>query len=431
MTTSLRFSISAAALSFALVMGACSPKDKGGSPQISAENAPLGLTAPSDKAFAKHFNAPKRKVDDTEAKQALAALGLAESGTTDLTWEKQSGQNGNYTYHNLKSQSDDGTITIEKAELFGVHMEGETATFDRADFKGLFVDGDDVDVRIKAFSIARPTPDAAKSIMEGIEEISSNTGVSLDLDKGDDDIGFGALSLSGMTLEGEEVNGTIDHIVYGSDETTKLADFKIENVDLKIAPEKKWADNFNGKKDDPSAKKNISVLRLKSFSGLGVKTDGMNQAFSGQANGLGQLLGSMNTYEKPYDSVAIKGLSFDNDNVNFSLPKIEGKSTTKGDVTTIRQVSDPMVLKLKEAPKNRDARQAYEMIKKLNFDEIILRTSQTSILDKGADTVRVKDGILEMTDGFKLNYAYGASGLSAMQEVLNTGTSHAVVFWQA
>ena len=171
--TLLRNTSLAVILSTSLVMGACSNKDKGPSAEKSAPAKALGLKAPSDKVFAKHFDVPPRKVSDAEAKQALGELNLLEESGDALSWGKSSGKNGNYSYANLTAKDDDGEMTIAKAELVGVHMDGDIATFDRADFSGIKVydEKEDVTVTLETLSVARPTPDMAQAIITSLQNI--------------------------------------------------------------------------------------------------------------------------------------------------------------------------------------------------------------------------------------------------------------------
>ena len=231
LSKSLRTGLSVSLLSAVLMMGACGKKDKGGAPVISAEKAPLGLSGLTDKDFARHFAVPKRDIDAAQSTQALAALGLDESKSNGLSWDSQSGGSGNYVFKNMTSTSNDGTVTIGKAQLFGVRMDGEVATFDRADFGDLKLIGDDVKLNVASMSLARPTADTAKAMLQSLEKISED----LDLDFGDDTkFGFGALSMKDVDITADEVTGNIDQLVWGIDEDTKRADLKIENVDFNI-----------------------------------------------------------------------------------------------------------------------------------------------------------------------------------------------------
>ena len=373
------------------MVGACSPKDKGPSAEKSSPVTGLNLKSPSRKAFAKHFDVPNRKVSEGEAKEALQALNLLESSSDNLNWGKTSGKAGNYTYSDLSAKSDEGDITIDRAELFGVHMEGETATFDRADFSGIkiFNEADNITITFADMSMARPTPDMAKSI---IQSLSSINGVEdIDLKDKDRDMGFGALSVSGMKVSSEELNGGIKHVIWGEDKETNLTDFLIEDVGL----------NFESKQGESGK------LEIEEFTALGLNSDilGGTKALN-KFGGIGSSLG------KNFDEVKLKNLSFDSSAVAINTKGFAGKASEKGHITTIKQVSEPFTITLKETPKNPQGAQAFAMVKELGFEELVFESSQTQIIDSQKDTMTIKDGLISMKDGFDLSYNYSASGVN-------------------
>ena len=130
------------------------------------------------------------------------------------------------------------------------------------------------------------------------------------------------------------------------------------------------------------------------------------------------MMGGFNPLAKMYSTMKMEDLNFDSNYVEITSKGFEGKSTEKGGVITQKSVGEPFIIRLKEAPKDPQARQAYEMVKELGFDELSFKSSQTTILDSNKDTVAVKDGLLSMKDGFKLSYNYGASGLKAMTDTM-------------
>ena len=390
------------------MMGACGPKDKGGSPVISAEKAPLGLSSLSDKDFARHFAVPKRKIDENEGQNALAALGLTESNTDGLVWDNQTGSNGNYIFTNMKSTSEDGIISIGKAELFGVHMKDGNATFDRADFESFSLSGQEVDIKIDAMSLAKPTADTAKAIIKSLEDLSQD----LNLDFGDEaKFGFGGLSIKSADITADQLTGTIGQLVWGLDEDTQRADVKLENLDFSL----------------PSTTSDVaSIMTLKSFSARDYNAKDLTKGFaagaSGSAPDITALLAGFSAYDKPYDSINLEAFNFDSSGINVNLPKIEAKAKVKGDVTTITQVLAPMTVTMKDG-NNGPARQAYDIAKELGFDTMTFKSSQTTILDKSKDTIEVKDGIFDMDEGFRLNYTYEASGLKALESLSDEQSS--------
>lgn len=379
------------------MVGACSPKDKGPSAEKSAPAAGLSLKSPSRKAFAKHFKVPSRKVSEGEAKEALEGLSLLEPSDDNLSWKKSSGKAGNYSYSGLTAKSDDGDLTIASAELFGVHMEGETATFDRADFSGIkmFSKEDNVTLTVANMSMARPTPNMAKSIIASLSDIQGMD--DLDLGNDDEDMGFGALSMGDVSIKSEELNGGLKQIIWGEDEATGLTDFLVDGVDF----------NFESKQGESGE------LKLGEFSATGLRSN----LLKGVGNP-SSMAGKFGSVGKNFDEVKLENLSFDSSVVSMNTKGFAGKATEKGGVTTIKQVSEPFTIKLKDAPKSPQAVQAFAMIKELGFEELVFQSSQTQIIDSNKDTIAVKDGIISMKDGFSLSYNYSASGLGEFQSNL-------------
>jgi len=379
------------------MVGACSRKDKGASAEKSAAAVGLSLKSPSQKAFARYFDVPKRSVSESEAKEALGQLSLLDSSNDNLSWSKSSGKAGNYTYSDLAAKSDDGTLSIDRAELFGVHMEGETASFDKAEFSGIKIynEEDDVTVTFAVMTMARPTPAMAKSIINSLSDIKDVDDLNLDID--DEDMGFGAISVSNMKVSSAELNGGVKAVMWGEDEETGLADILIDNVGL----------DFESKQGE------TGKLELGEFSATGLRTSLLKGA--GMNSGMVGKFGSMG---KNFDQVKLENLNFDSSVVAINTKGFAGKAREKGGVTTITQASQPFTITLKDAPKSPQGAQAFAMVKELGFDELVFQSSQTQILDSNTDTVTVKDGIVTMKDGFNLDYNYSASGLSDFQAAI-------------
>jgi len=411
-STSLRSAALAAILSTSLVMGACSPKDKGPSAEKSAPATALGLKGPSDKAFAKHFAVPARNVPESEARQALAELNLLEKSGDALSWAKSSGKAGNYSYSGLSLKNDDGSLKIKKAELLGVHMEDDVASFDRADFSGITIydEKEDVTVTMDTLSVARPTPDMVKAILTGLQNVKELDDLDLDIDDENADIGFGALGMGGLKINSDDATLTTKAFMWGEDEQTRLSDFKIEGISLKSKGEDE--DTFTGS--------------LGGFTATGLRTNAFEQSLKGNSSVI-DFISRFIPQTKSYDTVKMSALNFDSDFITVSSKGFEAKATEKDGVTTMRQVSEPFIIRLNEAPKDDDLRQVYDLIKSLDFDEIVFQSSQTTVLDANTDKVTIEDGLVTMKNGFNLSYNYSASGLQAVTDKLDmsgdTGTT--------
>lgn len=396
-------------LSASLVMGGCSSKDEGPSAAKSAPAAALGLKGPSEKIFAKHFAVPKRKVSDAEAQQALALLNLSESSGSGLSWNKTSGTAGTYSYSGLSVKDGNSSLNIKTATLIGVHMVGDAASFDRADFSGITIldTEDNASITMDTLSLARPSPEMALSIFEGLSKIEKIEDLDLDIDD-DDDVSFGAIGMSGINITSDDINLTAKTMMWGEDEATKLSDFKADGI------------NFSGTGKDGGA----FTGRLGNLSGTGLKADMFDNMSKGMRASRGDMgspmsaMGGFNPMAKVYDTITMDDLSFESDFVSVNSKGFEGKATEKGGVTTMRQVSEPFIIKFKGEPKDPGAKKMFDTIESLGFDEFVIQSSQTSVLDANTDTVAVTDGLFTLKDGFKLSYNYGASGVKAMTDAM-------------
>ena len=387
-----------------ILMEGCAPKDKGESAQISVEAAPLGLTSANETIFARHFDVKPRKVSENEAAKALKALNLDKEGV--MNWSQKAGESGDYIYTNLGAKTKEGEISIARAELVGVHMVGDEASFDRVNFQDMSITGDDVNLNIGAVSIAKPSPKMAQAIITALQTNDGLDDLDVDWDE-EDEVSFGAISVDDITIKSDEAEGTISHLVWGMDKETKIGDGKIGDIDLTISGDTRQISKltFEG-----ASVRGLNMAPYGDFSGT------LDNVGVGHSLGLGKILGQMNFYAKPYDNFLIGKGGFINDSFEATFEGFEGQAVEKRGVTTITQVGKPMRFAFLQEPKALQAKQFYGILKSLDFDEIVFKTSQTQVLDSNKDTMTLKDGLLQMENGFRLNYVYEAEGLSAMVE---------------
>jgi len=188
-------------------------------------------------------------------------------------------------------------------------------------------------------------------------------------------------------------------MIWGEDETSGLADILIDDVAME----------FNDDKGESGK------LKLGEFTATGLR--------SSLLNGIGgptSMAGKFGSVGKNFDEVRLDNLVFDSSVVSLNTEGFAGKASEKNGVTTIKQVSQPFTIKLKDSPKSAQAAQAFAMVKELGFEELVFESSQTQIIDSNTDTVTVKDGIVTMKDGFNLDYNYSASGVAELQNRLKT-----------
>ena len=366
----------------------------------------LGLTAPGDDIFARHFDVPERSVSESEAEQALAALGLLNPSDDALNWAAKSGAEGNYTYNNLTVDSDEGDITISSAKLFGAHMDGEVATFDRADFEGIKIynEDEDVTVTVEALSVARPSPAMAKSIVAALSQLGEIDDLDENFDK--DGMSFGALALNNVDIRSPEANGEIKQLVWGKDEQTNLADMKVEGFAFKMASKRK--DEFG-------------TLNLGSLIITELQTDAYLQLLDGKKARTNPLA-NYGLWRKTFDTVKLIDLDMDSNAFSLKTKGYEAKATQQGSVTKIVQTSEEVLITVKE-PNKASQLQAFALFLEYGFTDMNFRSSQTSVLDEDKDTIKITDGLLTLKDGFELSYSYEAGGLMKAAEKLKNATN--------
>lgn len=400
-------------LSTALTVGACKGKDK----TLVGESAPAKALKTADVSSSdlnSLFDVDSRKVSNADAEKALGVLGLTESNSKGLSWDKRDGDKGNYTYKNLTISDDDGSATIEDVELFGVRMEGEAATFDKMVAKGLVAKGEDGTVRIESMAVARPSPAFAAAITEAlsrVDELGDLDGLDLDMDG--QDVHFGAMRANNVELEGPDFNGSLDSLAWGEFEDSGEGLFVLEDLKIKGRPEGK------PELDITLGSINASGLNMDYFRSMSDKGKGRRGS-----NPMGQVIKGVSPYTKTFDTVSFSDVDISMDGLHITTDGGQGKTTKKGDTLVTRQVLQPMVIRFDAEPTDRGMIEAKKSLASLGYDELVITSAQTSELNAKNDTVKITDSFLDLKDGFRLSYGYEATGINAVREGVESAQSN-------
>jgi hypothetical protein len=392
----LKLSVAGAVL---LSVGGCKAADKGQGALKSESVAALNLSKSEASVFAKYFGTEDCEVDEMEALGALAGLGLGESGANSLTYESRDFSGGLVTYRDMvvKDEGKGADIFRAKTAVFHCPSMGEEAPrFARLDLTDAMVRDDELTFTFGTLNISNPSEDAAASIIKGMVSSSHD-------DQGD--IGFDAVSMTDVTLQSDEIFGSLNTLSWGEmrdDSNQGKADLTVGNLDLTIPGQ-------DGAKDMTVDFKGMSVRNLN----IGGKIDA-EQAMS--ANGvMGSVVGNLSPFQKPYDELIVETMKLDSEGFAVDFGGIEGLTTEKGGVVTTRQSLKPMVISLKPAMANVPSfKRNYDIIKSLGFETVTLSASSVTTLDSTDDSISVSDGLLVLDDGFALNFEYSAEGLGEM-----------------
>jgi hypothetical protein len=382
-------------------VGACKPADKGQGALKSAGIEALNLSRADTSVFGKYFETDACEADEMEALGALAGLGLGETGTNDLTFSGRNFDAGRVVYSDLAmTKSVTEAFKAKRVTFHCPEMGDDAPKFARVDFKDVSLIDDKTTVTFETLSVAEPTTDGAKALVSGMLGSTRNALGA---------VGFGAISLTGVDITTEEMTATLSALAWGEN---RRADER-GTADLMMEELKLTAQGKDGAQD-------MTI----DFKGMGARNLDIGETFIANRNlsptdVFSQAISSLNTGAKPYDELIIGDLDIDAQGFTIDFNGIEGKTDEKGDVITTRQTFNPMTLSLKPAlGENRDFKQAYGILKSLDFETIQMSGSSVTRMDKGDDSIAVSDGLLEIKDALKLNFEYEAEGLAKMVESL-------------
>ncbi len=411
-------------VSTALILGACSKKDDGASAgDAIGKVADFAVKSVDDRALEELLDVDKRKVSSADAQEALKKLGLMDK-SSGLSWAEKSGDNGNYSYKDVKVASKDGeTINIGTLKLTGVHMQDDLATFDRMDASNLSIEGDDGRAEVARISIARPSPKLGNGIMKALDTVDSIKDLDdldIDVDFEDGEMAFGAFMMDGLNVEAEDAKVSLTSIGWGEDADTGKALFLLDDLemtgqdDLKGTPIKIKLGSVSG-----------TGIDMNYFRAIGGKNWGKDMI--ARSKSLGQGGPGFNPYTKTFDSFSMKDFNLNFDTLSIATDGATGKAARNGDVITVKQSLSPLTVSFSGEPTDRDLLEMRKGLKSLGFETLEFSASQTSILDESSDTFAVKDAVVDLKDGFNLTYNYEGSGLSAMQKLNADGMDDADV----
>ncbi len=401
---SSRSFIAALLVSSSLVMGACTDKNKSEAEKIAP--APSGqLTSKSvdHRDIEKLLKVPARKVKETEAQKALSMMGFDDQGGSATTWDSRKGNDGNYSFKNLRATSKNGeNLKIGKLELTGVHMDGEDPSFDRMDIENLSrIEGDKV-AELSRLSLSRPAPAMASTILYMLQDLEEIEDMNIDLGGEDGQNGFGAILVEGLNMASEDSLVTIKTFGWGEDSETKKSSILLE--DLK----------GSGLKSGSGRSVAISI---KSISAAGINHRQTNTG--NERDGVSKF----NPFINGFENWSLRDLNIDVDTLNIASSGMSGVSSTKNGTTRIEQSVQPIVLSFTGPSEDRSIRNLQNMLTSMDMETLSLSAESTTLLNEEKDSFEVSNGYVGLKDGFDLNFSYKGTGIGAVSERLNESGS--------
>jgi len=396
----LKISVAGAVL---LSVGACKPADKGQGALKSESVAALNLSKSEASVFAKYFQTKDCEVDEMEALGALAGLGLGESGSNNMTFQSRDFSGGLVTYKNMVVESEDEGADNFRAKTVVFHCpqmnqtaEDDAPGFARLDVNDAVFRTDETSLTFGTLNVSDPTSTAAASLVESMTKNRS-------LDQ--DEIGFGAVSATDITLQSKRMFGSLDTLSWGEirgEDGQGKADMTVGNLDLTI-PGRDGAQDM--------------TIDFKGMSARNVHIGGkMDAEYAMSTEGfIGSVLGSSGPFQKPYDELIVETMKLDSEGFKVDFGGMEGLTSEQDGIITTRQSLKPSEITFK--PSLADVptfSRNYDMIKTLGLETVKFSGSSVTTLDSADDSMTVSDGLLIVEDALKLNFEYSAEGLKEM-----------------
>ena len=350
-----------------------------------------------------------RKVDNAQANKALTALSLNESGSGALSWAAKTGDSGNYVFTDVVIQGDDKDdkpMKIETLELKGAHMEGDLVAFDVITMNNMSTKDDDAIVTIKKLELIKPSPALSNEIAKffgGDDEAFEDV---------EGDLGIGGFDMVGLNVVGDDAKITMDKFMFG-EAKDKTSVFTLKNLNMNIQEDEDVKISL-GSIDMTG----VNIEKYKNLIGASFKAGKSGDEIGEDA--MKKIMNSMNPYAPDYKNFSLKDFDMDIAGLTVDIDSIDGKSTTKGGITTITQYTSPMIITPPVDGGKKELIQFTEALKDMGYDRLVFQSSSTSILNEATDSVEVVDSYIELQDGFKLNFDYSLNGIKELMEKATT-----------
>lgn len=401
----LRSTASAMILSTALIMGACSKKDKAAPIDVPKVGS-LSLGSMDGKAFDKMLSVPSRQVSDADAQKALKALGVSEDN--GLTWGSVSNKGGVYTYKDVKltPTDSDGSLTFGQLIVSGPHMDGEAANLDRVDIMdGSFSAPNEATVSIGRMTLSKP-----------LGQIGSIAELAGDGDFDGTNLLFAAGLVEDLKVESKEANMTLETMGWGQNPKDKSGAMLLDGLTM----------TGQDGAGNPPVDMNIGHISITGVpeSHLTGMKEMMAAAEAGDDETVGRLYFKLfNGLQKSFDEISFKDLNVSMDTMSFSMDKLQASAKEKGDDLIIKQVMEPMKFGFSGEPQESELQEVYAMMKSIDLTNIEMSARSTSIVNEKADTMKVTDSVLNVKDLMSWSYDFEGTGLGAISKAFSDNPS--------
>jgi len=376
-----------------ITLGACSPKEKlADGPKPVSEK---WIMANIDTEF------EPRDVSADEAQKALETLSLWEVND-EIRWDSREGENGNYVFSNITSDTND--FTIEALTIKGLRMMDEEVSFaDYFELEGLTFSDPEENAVFKAKKVTLSVPDADMMVellqtIQAADEGSENSVMQEMFANDKVNVTLGEGFIDDLTVTADGVDFNLDFVGWAENEETRKLSLLMKNITGSATEEGKAPVKFN----------------LDNISMEGLDLEYYDSAFSND-------LTSMNPFDPTVESFLMENLAMEGDGFFLNLPKLASWYTDKKDGVFYGISKMPnLTFGFTDNPQDPEFAEMKANLAKLGYEAMEFSMDSRTLLDETNDMVEVEFGRLSMKDGFDMNFDYKISGLKSMMAQFET-----------
>ena len=381
-------SVSIVVLASVLAFGACKKKDAAVVSDISESWIKSQVS----------LDTAKRDISAEDAQAALEKIELWEQ-SDEVSWDERSGENGYYTFKNLKFA--DGEGVIGTAKISGLRMLKEDAAFaDHFELSDITITEPDEGTVVTIKSVHYVLPDG-ENFMELVESLDiedlSSSEKSLSLQNmfrsGDMNLTIGEGYLDDMSVTGDDITMTIDFAGWAEDEDNRKLSLLFKDI------------SGNGEENGEAFEFNLDNLSMK----------GLDLEY--YDNMMGNNIAAMNPFEPNVENIKMDNFSIKGGGLFVDMPKMHGWYTDKksGKFQAITEMPS-LVFGFDREPEDKELVEFKQALNDLGYEQMEFSFKSKSHLDENADLMESEISRLSMKDGFDLNFDYKITGLKNMVE---------------
>ena len=349
-----------------------------------------------------------RAGDPAEAEAVISAMSLTNSGDGAVAYGNKSVDGAKATFSDITIAGDDaGGVKAASLEFDGLDMVDDKASFSKMTLSGITIEDEELDdgtVSVGKIELLNPTPELAAWLASSFGQSEPAPFPAAQ------QVGFDAWTISDVAVafNDDDATGTFG---IGNFEVRELKDQKAARAVLSGLK----LDVMDEESGTP-VKMNLDSL---SMSGLDLAfLEAIQENIGDEEAMMSSIMSKV--YDQPmdpgYDKISLSNFSLDAAGASFKMPSLDAAVERNSAGQPVKYVTKPFSMTLDADPEGGEAgaglAQALSMV---GYESVELKGAGVSTYDPENDiiTFAAKDNYFELVDGAKISFGGKLEGYSA------------------